>query len=159
MRTKPVWIRLGRSRHNAALGLLTAILFVAVAARYPQFASAAGLRDTFDDTSILILLALGQMLVMLTRGIDLSVAASVALTGMCVALINQAMPGVAMPWLRPERGAARRRSRRRQRPAGLAIADSADRGHAGDARDLSRRDLSGLAAAVGSTVATCRPRS
>ncbi|HWW19458.1 MAG TPA: ABC transporter permease, partial [Steroidobacteraceae bacterium] len=93
------WMWLGRSRHNAGLALLTVVLFVAVAARYQQFASAAGLRDSFDDTSILILLALGQMLVMLTRAIDLSVAASVALTGMCVALINQAMPGVALPWL------------------------------------------------------------
>jgi rhamnose transport system permease protein len=99
MRPKRLWTRLADSRHNAGLALLTALLFVAVAARYPQFASAAGLRDTFDDTSILILLALGQMLVMLTRAIDLSVAATVALTGMCVALINQAMPVVALPWL------------------------------------------------------------
>jgi|HubBroStandDraft_4_1064222.scaffolds.fasta_scaffold01063_8 rhamnose transport system permease protein len=99
MRAKHLSMWLGGSRHNVGLALLTAVLFVAVAARYRQFASAAELRDTFDDTSILILLALGQMLVMLTRAIDLSVAASVALTGMCVALINQAMPGVALPWL------------------------------------------------------------
>src|SRR5215469_12932150 len=99
VRTKRLWTRLGGSRHNAGLALLTTALFVTVAARYPQFASAAGLRDSFDDTSILILLALGQMLVMLTRAIDLSVAANVALTGMCVALINQAMPVVALPWL------------------------------------------------------------
>jgi rhamnose transport system permease protein len=99
MRAKRLSMWLGGSRHNVGLALLTAVLFVAVAARYRQFASAAELRDTFDDTSILILLALGQMLVMLTRAIDLSVAASVALTGMCVALINQAMPGVALPWL------------------------------------------------------------
>jgi rhamnose transport system permease protein len=99
MRAKPFWMRPGGSSHNAGLVLLTAVLFVAVATRYRQFASATALRDCFDDTSILILLALGQMLVMLTRAIDLSVAATVALTGMCVALINQAMPGVALPWL------------------------------------------------------------
>jgi rhamnose transport system permease protein len=90
---------LGRSRHNLGLAFLTAALFALVAARYPQFASAAALRDTFDDTSILIILALGQLLVLLTRAIDLSVAATVALTGMCVALINQVMPDVALPWL------------------------------------------------------------
>ena len=56
MRAKRLWMRLGGSSHNAGLALLTAVLFVAVAARYPQFASAAGLRDSFDDTSILILL-------------------------------------------------------------------------------------------------------
>jgi rhamnose transport system permease protein len=99
MRAKPFGMHPGALRHNAGLALLTAILFVAVAGRYRQFASATALRDCFDDTSILILLALGQMLVMLTRAIDLSVAATVALTGMCVALINQAMPGVAVPWL------------------------------------------------------------
>jgi len=93
------WIRLGGSGHNAGLALLTVVLFVSVTTRYPQFASAAGLRDGFDDTSILILLALGQMLVMLTRAIDLSVAATVALTGMCVALVNQAMPELPMACL------------------------------------------------------------
>jgi rhamnose transport system permease protein len=99
MSAKRLWTRLADSRHDAGLALLTAFLFIAVAARYPQFASATGLRDSFDDTSILILLALGQMLVMLTRAIDLSVAASVALTGMGVALINQATPALALPWL------------------------------------------------------------
>jgi rhamnose transport system permease protein len=99
MRRKRLGMSFGGSRHDAALALLTAGLFVAIAARYPQFASAAGLRDGLDDTSILILLALGQMLVMLTRAIDLSVAAGVALTGMCVALINQQMPGVPVAWL------------------------------------------------------------
>ena len=99
MKAARLWIRLGGSRHDVGLALLTALLFVAVAARYRQFTSAVGLRDIFDDTSILILLALGQMLVMLTRAIDLSVAATVALAGMCVALINQAEPQVALPWL------------------------------------------------------------
>jgi rhamnose transport system permease protein len=54
------------------------------------------LAETFDDTSILILLALGQTFVLLTRAIDLSVAANVALTGMSVALLNQAMPGLSI---------------------------------------------------------------
>lgn len=99
MSAKRLWTSLGHSRHNIGLTVLTAVMFMAVASRYPKFASAAELRDSFDDTSILILLALGQMLVMLTRAIDLSVAATVALTGMCVALVNQAMPGVGLIWL------------------------------------------------------------
>jgi rhamnose transport system permease protein len=44
------------------------------------------------DSSILIMLALGQTMVLLTRGIDLSVAANLALTGMACALLSQAMP-------------------------------------------------------------------
>ncbi|STS87359.1 L-rhamnose ABC transporter, transmembrane component 2 [Klebsiella variicola] len=35
----------------------------------------------FNDTAILIILALGQMMVLLTKGIDLSMAANLALTG------------------------------------------------------------------------------
>ena len=47
-----------------------------------------------DSTSPLILLAIGQMIVILTKCIDLSVAANLALTGMVVAMINVAAPGV-----------------------------------------------------------------
>jgi rhamnose transport system permease protein len=80
--------------HNAMLAVLTLLLFAGITALYPQFASPANLRDSLDDTAILILLALGQMLVILTRGIDLSVAANVAFTGMAVALLNQHHPGI-----------------------------------------------------------------
>lgn len=48
----------------------------------------------FNDTAILIVLALGQMMVLLTKGIDLSMAANLALTGMIVALINFHYPDV-----------------------------------------------------------------
>jgi len=54
------------------------------------------LKSVLDDTSILILLALAQMPVLLTRSIDLSVAANLALTGMCAALFNQAVPDAGM---------------------------------------------------------------
>ena len=48
----------------------------------------------FNDTAILIILALGQMMVLLTKGIDLSMAANLALTGMIVALLNAHYPGI-----------------------------------------------------------------
>ena len=82
--------------HEAILALLTLLLFAGAALFYPQFGTADSVLDSLDDTAILILLAIGQMLVILTRGIDLSVAANVALTGMCVALINHAAPGTPM---------------------------------------------------------------
>jgi rhamnose transport system permease protein len=78
----------------AGLGLITVMLFAAVTAFYPQFANLANVRDSFDDTAILILLALGEMLVIVTGAIDLSVAANVAFTGLCVALLNHAAPGI-----------------------------------------------------------------
>jgi len=88
----------GRSRfwsewhREFGLALIILVTLASVTAAFPQFASPRGLNEILDDTGILILLALGQMFVLLTRAIDLSVAANIALTGMCVALLNQAVP-------------------------------------------------------------------
>src|SRR5882724_11864760 len=81
---------------DTGLFLLTLLLVGVVGARFPQFVTATNLKSVLDDTSILILLALAQMPVILTRSIDLSVAANLALTGMCTALINHAFPGLSM---------------------------------------------------------------
>lgn len=79
--------------HREAL-LVVAILILAgaITARFPAFAAPSNLANVFNDTSILIILALGQMAVILTRSIDLSVAANLALTGMAVAMLNDAAP-------------------------------------------------------------------
>lgn len=79
--------------------LFLAILavLVLVTARFPRFAQPGNLLAIFDDSSILIMLALGQMVVILTRSIDLSMAANLALTGMMVAMLNAAFPGVPIP--------------------------------------------------------------
>lgn len=70
------------------------ILLAIVASRFPGFIAPANLVSVFNDTSLLIILALGQMAVILTKCIDLSVAANLALTGMVCALVNIAMPGL-----------------------------------------------------------------
>ncbi|MBT0959042.1 ABC transporter permease [Alphaproteobacteria bacterium KMM 3653] len=79
--------------------LSAAILFLTllVASRFPGFVAPANLANVFNDTAPLIILALGQMVVILTRCIDLSVAANLALTGMVVAMINVAIPGLPIP--------------------------------------------------------------
>jgi len=46
-----------------------------------------------------MILALGQMVVILTRSIDLSMASNLAFTGMVVAMINAAYPAVPVPLL------------------------------------------------------------
>jgi len=71
-----------------AILLLVAVITI----RFPGFAAPANLANVFNDTAILIILALGQMAVILTRSIDLSVAANLALTGMAVAMVNDASP-------------------------------------------------------------------
>ncbi|PRY26530.1 rhamnose ABC transporter membrane protein [Aliiruegeria haliotis] len=73
----------------AILGLLALI-----ASRFPAYVEPGNLVNVFNDTSTLIILAMGQMCVILTRCIDLSVAANVALTGMVVATLNTLMPGL-----------------------------------------------------------------
>jgi len=76
--------------------LLTAIglLLMLIAWRFPGFVAPSSLVVVFNDTSPLILLAIGQMIVILTRCIDLSVAANLALTGMVVSLVNIAVPSL-----------------------------------------------------------------
>jgi rhamnose transport system permease protein len=81
------------------LGILTVALLGAITALRPQFAGVTSLKGVFDDTSILMLLALAQMPVLLTRSVDLSVAANLALSGMCVAIFNHTHPQVSMAWV------------------------------------------------------------
>jgi rhamnose transport system permease protein len=85
--------RLTRSR-ELLLAAAIAGLVLLIALRFPGFAAPSNLAAVFNDTAILIMLALGQMAVILTRCIDLSVAANLALTGMIVAMLNAAAPGV-----------------------------------------------------------------
>jgi rhamnose transport system permease protein len=84
------------SRRDLALAGLTLLLFIAVTVAFPGFASPRNVAGMLDDTAILIMLALGQMLVILVRGVDLSVAANLALCGMLAALFNRALPGAGV---------------------------------------------------------------
>jgi rhamnose transport system permease protein len=84
---------------NRELWLVAAIalLIAAITLRFPAFARPQNLAAVFNDTSILMILALGQMAVILTRSIDLSMASNLALTGMIVALTNANFPGIPIP--------------------------------------------------------------
>lgn len=77
----------------------TLALIALVETRFAGFAAPGNLASIFNDTSILIILALGQMTVILSKCIDLSVAANLAFSGMVVATINAASPGVPVPLL------------------------------------------------------------
>ena len=80
------------TRRDLSFAALTVALFLAVTFAFPGFAAPRNLAGLLDDTAILIMLALGQMLVILGRGIDLSIAANLALCGMLAALFNRAFP-------------------------------------------------------------------
>lgn len=91
-------VALLKSREAILAAALVALVLL-VESRFSGFAAPGNLASVFNDTAILTILALGQMLVILTRCIDLSLASNLALTGMATAMVNAAMPGVPVPLL------------------------------------------------------------
>ena len=71
-----------------------AVLVVLIALRGSPALRRRATCSVFNDTAILVMLALGQMAVILTRCIDLSIAANLALCGMIAAMLNSVAPGV-----------------------------------------------------------------
>jgi rhamnose transport system permease protein len=87
------WARLADgTRRDLGFAALTLLLFLAVTRAFPAFATPRNLAGLLDDTAILIMLALAQMLVILVRGIDLSIAANLALCGMLAAQFDRSFP-------------------------------------------------------------------
>jgi rhamnose transport system permease protein len=87
--------RLLKNREILLTGII-ALMIAGFATRAPGFAEPGNLVNIFNDTSILIILALAQMTVILTKSIDLSVAANLAFTGMAVAMTNAAFPDLPL---------------------------------------------------------------
>ncbi len=85
------------SRREGILGTIILVMLLAIGLRAPVFVTPQSLLSVLTDTTILAMLALAQMAVILTRGIDLSVAANLALTGMIVALVSRAAPFLPIP--------------------------------------------------------------
>lgn len=83
-----------KSREMLLVGAIL-LLVALIAARFPGFVAPGNLANVFNDTAPLMILAVGQMVVILTKCIDLSVAANLALAGMVAALMNGA--GVPLP--------------------------------------------------------------
>ncbi|WP_136806673.1 ABC transporter permease [Desulfosediminicola flagellatus] len=83
--------RILRSREGQ-LVLFTALFSIAVGIASPSFLSLETWDSVLTDSAILMIMASAQMMVILTRGIDLTVAANIALTGMIAALIGMHWP-------------------------------------------------------------------
>ncbi|MDR2476288.1 MAG: ABC transporter permease [Treponema sp.] len=78
------------------LGLVffIAALSVIVQARNHEFLTLTNMANLFTNTAILGILAVGMMMVLLTGGIDLSIGATIAFSGMVSALTVKAYPGI-----------------------------------------------------------------
>ena len=86
--------KLSTIRREWLLLAIIAVIVLTVGARAPVFLSWRNSMDIANDSAILAILVMGQMGVLITRGIDLSVASNLALTGMVCALVGRAWPGV-----------------------------------------------------------------
>jgi len=76
------------------LGLLVFIILLSVLVqlRNPNFLTLENINDMIKNTAILSILTVGMMLVIVTRGIDLSIGSTLALSGMISALAVSANP-------------------------------------------------------------------
>jgi rhamnose transport system permease protein len=79
-------------RRDVVLAGILAVMVALITLRAPVFLSAGSLDTLITDGSILALMALVQMLALLTGGIDLSIASNMALVGMVTALASRAHP-------------------------------------------------------------------
>ena len=82
---------------DVLLAGIVAVLVILIGVRAPVFVTVESLTNVLTDTSFLFMLALAQMAVILTRGIDLSVAANLALSGVMVTLAARAAPWLPIP--------------------------------------------------------------
>lgn len=84
-------------RREITLLIIIAVILAAVGMRAPGFLRLGNLSDILTDTAILVIVSIGQMMVIITGGADLSVASGIALTGMSVAMLNWLVPGIPLP--------------------------------------------------------------
>jgi len=81
------------SREASLLVVIAAIVLL-VGWRAPVFLTLRSALDVANESALLAILVAGQMVVLLTRGVDLSVASNLALTGMVCALVGRSFPSL-----------------------------------------------------------------
>jgi len=87
-------INIGKVREIGLL-LFIILLSIGVQIRNDNFLTLENINDLVTNTAILSILAMGMMLVIITRGIDLSIGATLALSGMSAALLVSKYPDMS----------------------------------------------------------------
>jgi rhamnose transport system permease protein len=77
--------------------LFIVLLVIVVSLRSPYFLNVENFRDIFLDIAILSMVAIGQMMVVITRGIDLSVGSGIGFSAMAIGMYVSAHWGMP-PW-------------------------------------------------------------
>ncbi|WP_202078747.1 ABC transporter permease [Caldalkalibacillus salinus] len=80
----PIGVNIARFRELGLLGFIV-LLCLFIQLQNPSFLTPGNMESVLKNTSILAILAMGMMLVIVTRGIDLSIGATLALSGMIAA--------------------------------------------------------------------------
>ena len=88
-----------RVNRDLLLAAIVGAMVASIGFITPSFVAPRSLVGLFNDSAILIMVVLGQMTVILTRCIDLSVGANIALTAVLVSLMNAAFSEVPVPIL------------------------------------------------------------
>ena len=83
-----------KQRRETSLVLLILLLLAVVTLRSPGFVSIKNLERIINDTSILVMVSLGQFFVILAGGIDLSVGSIIGFSGMAASMLNEAQPAL-----------------------------------------------------------------
>lgn len=81
-------------KRDFSLFLIIILIVIIVSLRAPRFLAVDNAMVILEAAAILMMVAIGQLMVIVTGGIDLSVGSVLALTGMSVALLNQYHPGI-----------------------------------------------------------------
>lgn len=81
---------------EAGITLFILILVAAVTLRSPAFLSVDNFQDILLNISILAIVALGQTMVIITHGIDLSVSSTIGLVAMMVAFVVKQNPNLSI---------------------------------------------------------------
>jgi len=87
---------LNLKQREPLLALMVIALVLAVGLKAPVFLGTGSLANLVTDSTLLVMLALSQMLVIVTRGVDLSVASNLALSGMVAAMLASHNPGLPL---------------------------------------------------------------
>jgi rhamnose transport system permease protein len=84
---------------EAGISVFILILVIVVTFRAPSFLTADNWQDILLNISILVIVALGQTMVIITHGIDLSVSSMIGLVAMMVAFVVKQYPDmpIALP--------------------------------------------------------------
>ncbi|PKM68283.1 MAG: ABC transporter permease [Firmicutes bacterium HGW-Firmicutes-2] len=81
---------------NRSFGLMMAcvVLLILASQLTPQLLTVKSLNDMLKNNSIAGILAIGMLMVLVTRGIDLSIAATMVFSGLVISMINADNPEV-----------------------------------------------------------------